>query len=455
MENNAKLAVLIETKVKMENCAAVFDPFIPNWRYFHNGEGGSTARIWVGWDATIFEVEEMQNSNQFIHMKVRTLGSSLSFMCTAVYASNSVEERRDLWRDVIDFGSNISSPWIAMGNFNIVSQQSEKLGGDLVRQETVDEFNSFIFDTGLIDLKWKGEQCTWNNRQGGSSRVCCKLDRVMVNLNWLDILRSLEATFLPPGLSNHSPAVVSIFDGVNFGPKPFRFFEAWIGREGFDEVVIKGWDCPVNLKLNPILRFAAPLKNVKAELKNWNKCSVGDVFLAVKNASLELAHIQLSLAAQPNDPSLVPLETAAKKKLWEALVIEEKFLKEKSRVKNIQLGDGNNGFFHKSMVCRQNRNHILEVHNAENEVIKEPNLIKKEAVSFYMNLFGVEVEDVGYFPGSIPLRHGLDLVQQNSLIGQVSNKEIRDVLFSMKNSKAPGPDGFWSNLFQACLGGCW
>ncbi|XP_043697169.1 uncharacterized protein LOC122647945 [Telopea speciosissima] len=348
-----------------------------------------------------------------------------------------MEERRELWRDVITLASNISIPWVALGDFNVVRQQSEKLGGDPVRQEAVDNFNSFIFDTDLIDLKWKGELFTWNNRQGGSSRVCCKLDRALVNLNWMDALRSSEATFLPPGLSDHSPAVVSILDGVNFGPKPFRFFEAWIGRGGFDEVVIKGWDYPVNMKLNPILRFAARLKNVKAELKKWNKDSIGDVFLAVKNATLELTHIQVSLAAHPNDSDLVILESKAKKKLWEALSTEEKFLKEKSRVKNIQLGDGNNSFFHKSMVCRQNRNHILEVHNERNEVIKEPNLIKMEAVSFYMNLFGANADDTRFFPESIPLQHGLNLAQQNSLIGQISNKEIREAVFAMKNSKAP------------------
>ncbi|XP_043697058.1 uncharacterized protein LOC122647815 [Telopea speciosissima] len=270
----------------------------------------------------------------------------------------------------------------------------------------------------------------------------------MVNLLWLDVLWSSKATFLLPGLSDHSPVVISILDGVNFGPKPFRFFEAWIGREGFDEVVARVWDSLVNMKLNPILRFVARLKNVKAELKKWNKDSIGDVSLTVKEASSDLAQIQTSLAAHPNDLNLVSLETAAKKKLWEALCNEEKFLKEKSRVKNIQLGDGNNSFFHKSMVCRQNRNHILEVYSAENEVIKEPNLIKEEVISFYMNLFGANVEDVGFFPETVPLQHGLDLAQQNSLIGQVSNKEIREVVFSMMNSKAPGPDGFGAAFFK-------
>ncbi|XP_043696682.1 uncharacterized protein LOC122647323 [Telopea speciosissima] len=344
-DNNVKLAILRETKVKMENCAAIFYPFLANWKYIHNGIDGSIARIWLGWDVTVFKVEKILKTNQFIHVKVITLGTSLSFLCTAVYDLNMMEERRELWRDVRSLANNISAPWAVLGDFNVVRHQSEKAGGEPIRQEAVDDFNSCIFYTELVDLKWKGELFTWNNRQGGSARVCCKLDRVLVNLSWMDTLRSSEATFLPPGLSDHSPTVISILDSVTFGPKPFRFFEAWIGREGFDEVVLNGWNRPVNSNLNPILRFAAHLKNVKTELKKWNKESIGDLFLAVKNAESDLNHLQVNLAAHSNDPNLVAMESDAKLKLWEALSIEEKFLKEKSRVKNIQLGDGNKRFF--------------------------------------------------------------------------------------------------------------
>ncbi|XP_043697156.1 uncharacterized protein LOC122647928 [Telopea speciosissima] len=186
-------------------------------------------------------------------------------------------------------------------------------------------------------------------------------------------LLSSEATFLPPGLSDHSPAVVSILESVNFGPKPFRFFEAWIG-------------------------LLPRLKNLEAALKKWNKDSIGDVFLVVKNADLKLNQIQINLATHPDDSDLVILELEAKKKLWEALSTEEKSLKEKSRVKSIQLGDGNNS-------------------------------------------------DSG-FSRFVPLQYGLDYVQQDSLIGKVSNKEIREVVFSMKNSKAPGPDGFGAGFFK-------
>ncbi|XP_043696901.1 uncharacterized protein LOC122647612 [Telopea speciosissima] len=246
-----------------------------------------------------------------------------------------MEGRRELWRDLGSIANSILDPWAVLGDFNVVRYQHEKIGGDSIRQEAVDEFNSFIDDSGLVDLKWKGEFLTWNNRQDGDARICCKLDSVMVNLAWIDVLRSSEVDFLPPGLSDHSPMVLTIFDDANFDPKPFRFFEAWIGRNGFDDTVLKGWEQPVSMTLNPILRFAAWLRNVKKELRKWNKECVGDVFAAVKAASADLNQIQCNLGAHPDDPNLVFLETQAKVKLWEALAVEEKFLKEKSMVKHI------------------------------------------------------------------------------------------------------------------------
>ncbi|XP_043697562.1 uncharacterized protein LOC122648415, partial [Telopea speciosissima] len=343
------LANFERLKKQAEEVRAIQGQFGKDWKYLHNGEADAPIRIWLGWDSNVFKVEEIQKTLQFIHVRVSILGTSITFLCTTVYAVNAIEGRKDLWRDVGAFASSILDPWAVLGDFNVVRNQNEKFGGDPIRQEAVDDFNSFVDDTGLVDLNWKGEIFTWNNRQSGDTRICCKLDRVLVNLGWMDVLRSSEATVLPPSLSDHSPVVVAILDATNFGPKPFRFFEAWIGRDGFDETVVKGWEQPA--------------------------------------ARTELTQIQSNLGPNPSDPNLVSLETQAKRKLWEALAIEEKFLKEKSRVKHIQLGDGNNSFFHKSM------------------------------------------ED---------------------LIGPVANKEILEVVFAMKSSKASGPDGFGAAFFKHC-----
>ncbi|XP_043696677.1 uncharacterized protein LOC122647319 [Telopea speciosissima] len=292
-----------------------------------------------------------------------------------------VAGRKDLWEDVGRLASAIATPWAVLGDFIVIRNHNEKIGGDPVRFEAIDDFNTFIEDSGLIDLKWKGEAMTWNNRQSGDARICCKLDRVMANLAWMDVFRTSEAVFHPPGLSDHSSVVVVVLDEANFGPKPFRFFEAWIGRDGFDDMVWKGWEQP-----------AAPA---------------------------ELHQAQCNLRDHPDDPNLVSLETQAKMKLWEAVAIEEKFLKEKFRVKHIQLGDGNNSFFHKSMLCRQNRSHILEIKGEGGDIVKDPSRIKDEAVSFYKKLFGSDLVDGGCFPNSVPLQNGLSLSQQGSLIGGI------------------------------------
>ncbi|XP_043697107.1 uncharacterized protein LOC122647867, partial [Telopea speciosissima] len=390
-DHEVNLVGLFETKVKLDNCASIFDSFLTGWKYLHNGDLDNSIQIWLGWDPNFYDVVLVQKSKQFIHAKVSIVGTSVFFFCTVVYALNSVVARKELWEDVGAIASAIINPWVVLGDFNVIRSNSEKIGGDPVRIEAMDDFNSFIDGAGLLDLKWKGEALTWNNRQVGDARICCKLDRVLVNLAWMDVFRSSDATFYPPGLSDHSPVVVAVVDKADFGPKPFRFFEAWIGRHGYDEVVRQGWEQPMNLALNPILKFAARLRNVKEGLRSWNKECVGDVFLAVKEAEAEAELFQIQ---------------------------------------------------------RQHRKHILEIQGENGDIVKNPSQIKEEAISFYKKLFGTDSADCGFFPSSIPLKHGLSQAHQESLTRRISNKEIMEVVFAFKNSKAPGPDGFGAAFYK-------
>ncbi|XP_043697429.1 uncharacterized protein LOC122648258, partial [Telopea speciosissima] len=395
-DHEVNLVGLFETKVKLDNCASIFHSFLTGWKYLHNGDLDNSIRIWLGWDPNFYDVVLVQKSKQFIHAKVSIVGTSVFFFCTVVYALNSVVARKELWEDVGAISSAIINPWAVLGDFNVIRSNSEKIGGYPVRIEAMDDFNSFIDGAGLLDLKWKGEALTWNNRQVGDARICCKLDRVLVNLAWMDVFRSSDATFYPPGLSDHSPVVVAV-----------------------------GWEQPMNLALNPILKFAARLRNVKKGLRSWNKECVGDVFLVVKEAEAELFQIQRQLSEHPDDPNLVLMETQAKKKFWEALATEEKFLKEK-----------------------QHRKHILEIQGENGDIVKNPSQIKEEAISFYKKLFGTDSADSGFFPSSIPLKHGLSQAHQESLTRRISNKEIMEVVFAFKNSKAPGPDGFGAAFYK-------
>ena len=47
-------------------------------------------------------------------------------LCSAVYASPVPGIRKDLWADVSKLASDISSPWLLTGDFNVYKSQDEK-----------------------------------------------------------------------------------------------------------------------------------------------------------------------------------------------------------------------------------------------------------------------------------------------------------------------------------------
>ncbi|XP_043697110.1 uncharacterized protein LOC122647868 [Telopea speciosissima] len=143
-DHEVKLVGLFETKVKLDNCASIFDSFLTGWKYLHNGDLDNSIRIWLGWDPNFYDVVLVQKSKQFVHAKVSIVGTSVFFFCTVFYALNSVVARKELWEDVGAIASAIINPWAVLGDFNVIRSNNEKIGGDPVRIEAMDDFNSFI-----------------------------------------------------------------------------------------------------------------------------------------------------------------------------------------------------------------------------------------------------------------------------------------------------------------------
>lgn len=72
------------------------------------------------------------NHDQYITVEVSSFAGVDQFICLAVYATCDVEERKALWQKLIDFGNSINRPWIVTGDFNVVADQQEKLGGNAI-----------------------------------------------------------------------------------------------------------------------------------------------------------------------------------------------------------------------------------------------------------------------------------------------------------------------------------
>jgi len=80
------------------------------------------------------------------------------------------------------------------------------VGGQQVSHAEINALKGCMDACSLFELKQRGCFYTWNNKH-----VYSRIDRLLVNTEWLDVFTKSEATFLPQGVSDHSPVVISFY----------------------------------------------------------------------------------------------------------------------------------------------------------------------------------------------------------------------------------------------------
>ncbi|KAL8483747.1 hypothetical protein ACS0TY_026433 [Phlomoides rotata] len=116
-----------------------------------------------------------------------------------VYAPSALSEKEQLW-DLIKMviQQNVEARVCVVGDFNSIRTADERIG----RREEPDRrdinlFVDFISSSGLVDIPLRGRKFTWYKPDGTCKS---KLDRIMVNDDWLEwkpdlILKSLGRSF--------------------------------------------------------------------------------------------------------------------------------------------------------------------------------------------------------------------------------------------------------------------
>lgn len=65
-----------------------------------------------------------------------------------------------------------------------------------------------------------------------------RIDRMMVSLRWLQMWPNTAQFFLQRSFSDHCP-IILCHKKIEWEPKPFRIFNAWINELGFLDFVKK------------------------------------------------------------------------------------------------------------------------------------------------------------------------------------------------------------------------
>ncbi|XP_074299638.1 uncharacterized protein LOC141630782 [Silene latifolia] len=175
---------LLETKVKPLSLNAVRNNLCSSWCLTTNTQYHKGGRIWVLWKPSLFRVYILNYNAQFIHLEATDLAAGTASYVTFVYAFNDTQERKSLWSNLCDIKKTIQGPWAICGDFNTVLQLSERLGGSSTMEE-MDDFKACVDECEVMDCPASGSLYTWCNKNEQATRVYSRLDRVLLNQEWL------------------------------------------------------------------------------------------------------------------------------------------------------------------------------------------------------------------------------------------------------------------------------
>ncbi|XP_026399657.1 uncharacterized protein LOC113295543 [Papaver somniferum] len=224
----------------------------------HNSTAARVGNLWILWLDVFNDPKVINSTRQDITIKID------GFFIYFVHASYIQVTRRGLWQQLNLFETR---PWLIIGDFNCVLRNDENKGCNEPRTSCINEFSDWMEDNNLFEDDSLGSRLTWFNGQSGIHRIVGKLDRVVINDDWLTKYMNWRCKALPREVSDHS-------------------------------ILIESWSAPVIGSPDFIYPFKP--KRLKEAIKLWNQSVFGNVNNRLKQAQL---HMEVDLRNSDEDPS--------------------------------------------------------------------------------------------------------------------------------------------------------
>ncbi|KAF5468900.1 hypothetical protein F2P56_013011 [Juglans regia] len=344
------------------------------------------------------------------------------------YAKCNSIERRELWQSLEGIDDNEIS-WIVVGDFNIIREDSERVGGHPRSITAMEEFNICIDHCGLLDLHVVGRKLSWCNGHGGLSLSWARLDRVLTNIHFANRFPQAYFEYLNRKTSDHCPMTISFQKQVvSYGPHPFRFQNMWASHGDFKRCVEEVWKLPTTSV--GLCRLAEKLKKTKITLRAWNILVFGHVGQNIKDLEERLEVLESRLQdGYDQDVECDFLVTKLELETWERR--EEIRISQLVKKKWISEGDNNTKFFHAVVNQRRNSKIISNMRLENGDFLNSPDRF-------------IKVDLAPLIQCSVTEENNL------ALIMAPSETEILDALKSIPKDSSPGPDGFGLGFYLSC-----
>lgn len=355
-----------------------------------------------------------------------------------MYASPDPQLRRKLWKDLSFDKVGLCNTWMAVGDFNSVIKEDEVSNPATFCQARCKDFKDWVCTEGLVDLGFTGPSFTWTRGKDHNTFKGARLDRALCSPEWLEAFPDVIVKHLPKINSDHSPILIELDKRAGGNTKSFSFQQAWMTHPEFEKVIEENWNkesstMENNLKLAPILEA-------------WNREHFGNIFKRKDRLMRRLNGVQKALTTNHHG-GILKLERRLRQELEATLHQEEIFWHQKSREEWICSGDSNTKYYHAVTTINKARKKVLQLKDNSGNWISDPGTIKDMIREHFSVIFTQDQPNRNrcIAKSSFPM---LDQEIWELVNAEFSTDDIKEALFAMAPTKAPGPDGFNSGFYQ-------
>nr|GEV51084.1 hypothetical protein [Tanacetum cinerariifolium] len=289
-----------------------------------------------------------------------------------------------------------------VGDFNVALNMEDSFTGSSGMNSAMCDFKDCVIHIEVFDINSSGLHFTWNQKPKGGGGILKKLDRIMGNIEFVDM---------------------------------------FLGK--FLDVVSNSWN--INVAGHSMFQVVQKMKTLKKPFRKLLH-DQGNLHERVNRLRVELNEVQKSIDQDPSNTALRDDEAAYIQAFNEAKIDEGRFLRQQVKLEWLEVGDSNSAYFHKSIKSRNQRSRIDVVTTADN-VDVTGSCVSDVFVSHYESFLGTnmacdDLNTTGLFNKKVSVASNANMIRL------VTNDEIKRVMFDIGDDKASGPDGYTSAFFK-------
>jgi hypothetical protein len=331
--------------------------------------------------------------------------------------------------------------WLIFGDFNIVLNSNEKMGGNPVDYNITNNFRSTLDNCNLNDLGYQGNIFTWHNRQEDNHYIQARLDRFCATDDWIYNFSYYHNTHLLRYSSDHCHILLDFSTNnpdrqTQNHHHSKRFEQMWTKDDEIINIITEAWQ-------GQNLNLQKKLETTLDKMHHWGQNKFGTLPRKIKKAQADLQRINDNI----QNGNLMSMVRSKEKELDDLLHSEEMWWNQRSRVLWLKHGDKNTSFFHHKASQRRRKNRIEAISDRTGEVHTKQEEIEETLIEHFKDLF--KSQDTRHIIPTVEVvKNTITEAMFEHLNAPFTREEVKNAIKDMKGLAAPGPDGLPAIFYQ-------